>query len=296
MDVEIKKLKQLVTVARTRSFSRAAAELHITQPALSRSIAAFEEYFGIKIFDRGRRGASLTPLGAIAVAEAERLLQNARALDHNLHLYSTGDAGRICFGMGPLVASMILPRLSTHFLHNRPNLQLQASIKTASVLMSELMDDRIEMLFYSGDYLELSGDLTRTRVGTIELSAIVRAGHPLANRENISRAEMKKFPMLCSSEFGLNAQWAGNGMFLCDNYHILKETVLHTDGIWISSPQFVAEEIHAGQLATAGIAALSPPRNSEICVLRRNGYTATPASIAICEFVCDILSGDSAPE
>jgi DNA-binding transcriptional LysR family regulator len=79
MEIDLTKFAYLVTIARTRNFSRAADELRITQPALSRSVAAVEQRFGFKIFDRGRGGVSITPLGALVLKDAETLLRDARA-------------------------------------------------------------------------------------------------------------------------------------------------------------------------------------------------------------------------
>ena len=291
MEIDIKRLRQLTTVARTGNFSRAAEELHITQPALSRSIAAFEDHFGIRIFDRGRNGATLTPLGALAIAEAEMLIKQARALDHNLRLYAKGDAGRINFGMGPLIASMVLPALSIHFLQRRPKLHLQATVKSASNLLLELMDDRIEMLFCAGEQIDASDELTLENVGSAGFGFFVRKTHPLAGRGPIKRAGLAEFPVLCGSEL---AAFAGSeGAFLCDNYHILRDTALHTDGIWISSPQFVREELQSGELVALEVADYPLPRHSDIVAVRRSGYTPTPAANAISDFVKQFFAGST---
>lgn len=58
--MEMTRLRHILAVARTRSFSRAAEEEGITQPALSRSIAAFEQRHGVTLFDRGRGGVHVT--------------------------------------------------------------------------------------------------------------------------------------------------------------------------------------------------------------------------------------------
>ena len=68
MDVDLAKLNQLLVIARTGSFSRAAEELRITQPALSRSVAGLEQRFGFRIFERGRGGATPTTVGALVLA------------------------------------------------------------------------------------------------------------------------------------------------------------------------------------------------------------------------------------
>src|SRR5579864_3810938 len=100
MVLDLAKLEQLLTIARTGNFTRAAEELGITQPALSRNIGLLEDRFSFKIFDRGRGGASLTPVGALMVDEVEALVRQATILEHNLQLYGRGEGGQISLGMG----------------------------------------------------------------------------------------------------------------------------------------------------------------------------------------------------
>lgn len=90
MDIDLKKLKQVIIVARLGSVSAAAAEMHITQPALSRNISYIEQRYGVKIFERGRHGAALTPTGEIIIREAEELLRRAETFQHNIKGYGAG--------------------------------------------------------------------------------------------------------------------------------------------------------------------------------------------------------------
>lgn len=285
MEIDIKRLEQIVAVARRGSFSAAAEELHITQPGLSRSIAALEERLGIRIFERGRGGASLTPVGALAVAEAQALLRKARALDHNLRLYGRGDAGKVAFGMGPLVSSMVMPGLSSYFLSSRPRLHLRTVVKSVAALLQELMDDDIEMFFSASLQLEASAELAIEPVGQLNLSMMVRADHPLAGRDEVKLADIAAFPILSGDELSTVGRGADSGGFICDNYHILRETALQTDGVWMSSPQFVIEDLQAGRLKEIiPIDDVRPPR-VDICLVRREDCTLSPAAEAITGYV-----------
>lgn len=285
MEIDLKVLNQLITVARTGNISRAADELHLSQPALSRSIAAFEKQFGVRLFDRGRQGAALTPVGALAIAEAEALLKQASAISHNLRLYGEGAAGKITLGMGPLIASIVLAELGQHFLQERPQLQIQTSIKSASQLIPDLLGDQIELLFAAGPHLEVHSDIRTEHIASVPLGHMVRAEHPLAKSPagSVTREQLAHFPTLCGSE--LSASAPKEGRFLCDNYHILRDTCLHSDGVWISSPLFVKKEIADGRLVTIAVAETSHPDAVELVVLRRSALTPSPAAAAIIDFV-----------
>jgi DNA-binding transcriptional LysR family regulator len=291
MEIDLNRMRHIAAVARLRSFSRAAEELHITQPALSRSIAAFEERFGVRLFDRGRGGVMPTPVGVLVVAEAERLLGFARDFEHNLQLYGGGDAGRIPFGMGPMVASLVLPRLSQIFINERPRLQLKVSVGPADQLVQELMRDEIEMLFANTPQVRSIPDVITAPIGRMRLAVIVRSAHPMAGRRRVTFSELAAFPAASAVELPTMGITGEAGAFICDNYHILRETVLGTDCLWVASPDFVVADIAEGRLCCLDVADLDAAvATSELSMARRRERTMSPAAEAVAAVVQALCS------
>lgn len=278
MKIDLVKLSHLLAVARLRNFSRAADEMHITQPALSRSIAATERLFGVRIFDRGRGGVALTPAGAQVVAEAEALLRQARALEHNVRLYGAGEAGRCGFGMGPLVTELVLADLGRVMLAARPRLQMHVSTKTVAALHRELLADRIEFYFASSHQVPAGPDVAVDAIGTIDIAMMARADHPLAAREMVTLEDIAGFPAASSVE--LSAARQGIGALVCDSYHVLHQLALTSDAIWVSSPQLVGADLAAGRLVRLAVRDWLSLQ-SEIVVVRLRARTPSPAAAAI---------------
>lgn len=276
--MDFTRLRHILAVARTGSFSRAAEEEGITQPALSRSIAAFEQRYSVVLFDRSRRGAHATPAGSLVIERARKLLAASGDLERSLRLYGTGEAGRVAIGIGPLVASLLLPTLSETMLRSRPGLQIVTRVRTPDQLVSDLLGDHVELIVGNNwQMAHLPGIETRV-ITVLPLTLIARAGHPLAGRTELTAADMAAYPTAGAVE--VSGSFTQNGGLVCDNYHILRDTVLRSDCIWLSSAAFVAPEIEAGQLVPLHLAEM-PTVETEICLITRRGRNLSPAANVI---------------
>ncbi|MDB5723448.1 MAG: hypothetical protein JWQ16_202 [Novosphingobium sp.] len=287
--MEFAKLRHIVAVADTGSFSRAAEELNLTQPALSRSVAAFEVYHGVQLFDRGRSGVTPTAGGKMVVEQARAILSATGDLERSLCLYSKGEAGRIEFGLGPLLASLLLPTLSRALLRSHPSLQLFTLTKPADQLLVDLMNDNIEMIFGNSWHVSQLPNVINEPIGTLKLAMIVRSDHELAGRADLSMHDLLGFPVASAVELPSGGLAGSGGAFICDNFHILRETVLGTDCVWLSTPAFVADELREGRMAVLDIIDLWPAQ-ADICMVFRQGRTRSPIASAITEQVREILT------
>ena len=96
--MELRQLRYFVAVAQELSFTKAAAKLHVAQPALSRQIRQLEDELGVRLLERNRRGTHLTDAGRVFFAEACALLeQSARAMT-TARQANCGDSGRLNIG------------------------------------------------------------------------------------------------------------------------------------------------------------------------------------------------------
>lgn len=285
--MELTRLRHILAVARTGSFSRAAEEERITQPALSRSVAAFEQRHGVLLFDRGRGGVHPTPAGALVIERARKLLSASADLDRSLRLYGTGEAGRVAMGIGPLMASLLLPGLAETLLGDRPGLQISTVVRAPDQLLPDLLSDRIEMIVgHSWQMSHAPGTETR-ELATLPLATMVRAGHPLAGRPELTAADLAGFPVASAVEMPTSFGDAG-GVFICDNYHILRDTVLRTDCVWLSSAAFVAPELAAGTLVRLTVADAEAV-TTQISLIVRSGRTQSPAAVTVSEEIGAML-------
>jgi len=96
--MDIKRLTHFIALAEEGRFALAAARVHLSQAAFSRSIQTLEERMGLRLFDRGAKGAKLTPVGEVVLQRARDLVFDSRCLERDIALVKSGDVGEISVG------------------------------------------------------------------------------------------------------------------------------------------------------------------------------------------------------
>lgn len=279
MSISLGRLEQLITVARCGSFSRAAEELHISQPALSRSIAALESRYGFQIFNRIGHGVLPTAAGAQVLAQAEPLLQSMRVFESNLGLLASGVAGTLKLGLPPLLASQLLAELAREFFSSHMQAEISVSIRSGPVLLEELKNDAIELFFFAETQIDAPPEIEMEPVGVIRPVFVVRAGHPLAARRNLTLDDLGEFPWASSVEPPVMGERLNPTRLLCDNYHILRDVVLQTDLVCICTHDFVGRDLAEGRLREVHVPGVLPAE-STIYAAKLRGRIASPLALA----------------
>ncbi len=275
MELSLGKLQQLVTVARAGSFSKAAVELNISQPALSRSIAAIEDRYGFQIFDRLGHGVQLTAAGAQVIELAQPLLQRMQVFDNNLRMFGTGKGGMLSVGLAPLLASQTLAQFAREFFGASTRAQLQVLIRPGAILVESLRNATIELFFCPEGYIEADPEIDVEPVGTIAPVCVVRRDHPLARRRRLKLADLADFPWASSVAPAVVEEALHPVQFICDSYHILLDAVLGSDLICICSAAFAARQLADGSLRAIRVDGLPLPPTA-IYTAKLHGRVRSP--------------------
>ena len=283
MSFDLRQLRHVVAVAELRSFSRAAATLNITQPALSRSIALFEAECGVQLFDRNRRGLTETVLGAGIIAEAQGLLAHAERFDLALRRRIDAQSGSIALGAGPLAAEMLLPGLLSRFAQDRPAVQIDTIIDKASALFLQLRRGRIELCLVSRSVVPPDADFVIRRAANVRLAFLVRIGHPLAGLPGLGLSDLAAYPIAMSAtrsdtyfQSGAELQ-APAPTITCENFTVLEKVTRTSDSIWISSPDLLT---HDTPLVPLDVIEWRSARQ-DLCVVHPANVTLSPLAEAV---------------
>jgi len=184
MDLDLRKIRYFMAVARELNFGRAAAELHIAQPVLSRQIRALEAELGVQLFVRDRRRTELTPAGEALFADAAPVLAGAEALRRRVGRAARGtDSFTVAFMPGLIVTGAVRALMADH-----PRLRVEVLRTSWQDQVEVLRDGRADV-----SCVRLPVDQRGLKVTTLfdePRVAVLPAGHRLALKDEIHLADL----------------------------------------------------------------------------------------------------------
>ena len=146
-------LEYIYAIYKAGSFSKAAENLYITQPALSMSVKKIEASIGMALFDRNTRPLQLTEAGKIYIAAIEKFLELEEDMNNQIHDIHELKSGTLCIGGSHYINAYILPEVMTKYntLYYGVKLEL---VEASSALLADMLEDRlIDLTFSCNDEL-----------------------------------------------------------------------------------------------------------------------------------------------
>lgn len=194
--MDLDQLRYFLRVAERQSFTKAAADLAISQPALSRSIQKLEEDLGLPVFERQARAVVLTDAGRLLQSRARQAL--ALLDDTRTEITDDGRSGRLRIGAFPTVAPYFLPDVLRRFTKAFPNASVVVREETTALLLKACGDGEIDL-----GILALPVSAPSLDVETLfeeELLLVMPPDHPLASRPTIRIADIESLPFILLDE------------------------------------------------------------------------------------------------
>lgn len=189
----LRQLEYAVAVAEHRSFRRAAAACHVTQPGLSAQIAALEQALGVQLFERDRRKVLVTPAGAEVVQRARAALEAAASVIETARGASEPLTGRLRLGVIPTIAPYLLPAVLPAVRARFPKLQLILREERTAQVLAQLDDGRLDAGILA---LPVPGDLAAMKLYREDFLLAAPRGHPLARRAHVREDDLSDQPVL----------------------------------------------------------------------------------------------------
>lgn len=195
--IELQQLKQLIAVSECGTISAAADSLHLSQPALTRSLQRLEAELGVALFDRRRNRATLNRVGEMAVLRSKAVLDSVRDMAEELHLLEARLSTIAIGSCGPASMWDLAAELGEHY----PDRTIASELGETDALIEGLEQGRYHLILTERP-VEKPGILCR-KYNEERLCVALPPEHPLSSRPSIRLAELGEESILSYKDFGV---------------------------------------------------------------------------------------------
>lgn len=298
MKIKLHLLRQARALAEHGNFSRAAAALNLSQPALSRSIKELEEQIGLQLFLRSRSGLELSDFGRVFMQHAAELLLGAEDLEREVALARGLATGEISVGLGPYGMATLAPICAPAFAAAHPGVRLRILADSPSALGRLVRLRTLDLAVAEASILESDEDLeVVAMLDPLPGYLVVRAGHPLTRTARIGIADALEHPfaqvvmlpprvlkpILASRHRAAPASAGPLPPFPaieCPTLSLATDVVANSDAFTFTSLGAVRAQLELGRI----VAVLQEPwMHSSWAVVRLRKRTMSPAMTAFVE-------------
>lgn len=201
--IEIRDVEVVANIAKVGSIHLAAADMGLTQPALTKRLKAIEDRLGLTLFHRLSRGVKLTPSGELFLEQGAKLLIHARDFNASINLHKSGDDGLLRIGVMPGVNDVFFRRCMASFAVDHPNARINIITNSSPGLCHAVHEGRIDLAIVGLGYEDEYGDdpvlhesFSFEALFELPLEVIVRKDHPILT-QGVEVENIVKYPLAC---------------------------------------------------------------------------------------------------
>lgn len=286
--MDTRHIRHFLALVECGSFARACEVVHLSQPALSRSIQQLEHQLGVTLFERGRFGVVLTAHGQAALPHVRGLLAATESLRQEVQAIDELETGELNIGTGPYPALALMDKVCARFVDRYPGIRLNIRTDNWQGLRLALLDHELEL--FVADTGELSGDpdLDITPLPQPEVIVICRPDHPLLRKAELVWEDLLEYPMAMTHvpedlEREIQAMSASHGglkrRIECDNVAMLAAIVAGSQAISLAPKPVVSGLLAASQVTTLRVTGIEMLR-TRYGAVQRYGRSLSPAANA----------------
>lgn len=198
--MNLEQLQSFVEVARLGNFTRAAEQLHLAQPSLSRQIAALEQDLGAELFRRARGRSTLTPAGESLLPLARRMLADAESVRRELAELAGLQRGSVRLGATPTLCVSLVAEVLSAFHTAYPGIELHLSEQGSRRLLDELAGGELDLALITTSDAASTERFTVAPLLVEELVVISSSRTaPLTERDTMRLADVARLPQIAFS-------------------------------------------------------------------------------------------------
>ena len=234
-----RRLQVFHTVARLLSFTKAADNLHMTQPAVTFQVRQLEEYFNTRLFDRTHNRISLTEAGRRVYEYADKIFLLYDDMEGSVRELTGDVSGVLMIGASTTIAEYMLPALLGDYKARYPHVGIRLKVSNTDAIVSMVEYNEIDLGVVEAPVANKNLVVEVCRLD--KLVAIVPCRHPLAGDKSVTIERLLEYPFICREE--------GSGTREVINEY-LNSAGLNNNSITVSmelgSPEAIKGAVEAG--------------------------------------------------
>lgn len=192
--MNLRQLEVFCTVVECESFSAAAEQLIMTQPAVSMQVQAVERYFGVQLLERRNRRTVPTEAGRIVHLWARDVLRSLEETRKSVDELKHAEAGRIVIGSSMTIGSHVLPPILSRFKRQHPNAEIVVRLAEKQEVCAEIANGSVDCGVVIAR--EIPQDLAVEVIGVEEILFVAGPTHPLAGRRHLRVSDLAEQPFI----------------------------------------------------------------------------------------------------
>jgi len=192
----MRQLEALLVVAECRSFSAAARQLGVSQPAVTRTISEFEAAAGVKLFERTAAGVFLTPFGKSLERHASAVLAEIRHANLELAAMRGATSGRVAVGTTPAGAAWLVPSALEMFALSKPEVGVLVTETRLALMLGALRAGELDLVIAPLTTDESTIEFVAEEVYRDQLCAVVNSLHPAISSGKASLGTLWRYPWI----------------------------------------------------------------------------------------------------
>jgi DNA-binding transcriptional LysR family regulator len=296
--IDLTLLGHAQTLAKHGNFARAASELYMSQPTLSRHIAALEEMLGVRLFDRGRKRVEPTAFGRLLLQRADALTSDAAELVRELRLMQGLEVGELYVGAGIYPAELSLGRAVGRLTATHPGLRVEVTTGDWRSIIEQTLSTRLDLSVLELSVVEDEKRLTVEALPRHPGVFFTRPGHPLQSEASPTLENLSHFPFAgptlapraASAMSKLLRQGTtdtSSGDYIppikVDSIRLAKDAVSASDAVSLAPLAAIIRELTSGTVVALPIRA--PWLYTNYGFVYLTGRSLAPAAVAFMEKV-----------
>ena len=301
MDFDLRLLQHARALAEEGNFARAARTLHLTQPALSRSIQELERRTGVKLFDRNQGRVEPTDLGRVFLAQARELLSQAEALNQEVASMRGSASGSLVVGSGTFPTAMFMAEAASAFLCKNPQVAIRFVNDNWVGLVAALRRRELDFVVAAPPVAEDATDLAIHLLAPRQGYFLVRPAHPLVAKPALSLADIMAYPIICTGRLSApmmarllecrNSAGVTGRIpdVACESHDMMRRITAATDHVLVSALAANAASIAGGELVALPV--IDAQIGATFAILRLQTGTLPPIAD---ELIAAVIAADRA--